>query len=170
MADKARALAGEDTRKQRLVEEWTTEMLSLFGGVTIKAATGETNTEGRVFLEAKTGIINKEKKQAFMSIRERFRSTDVRVPTTIYLPYGDYTANNVPFTLVQGEQSPTVELFLQVVQRAAEGGGRKWLYVGIAGGAAVAAGVAAFFLLSAEDETRTDQRTRVVLQTLEGRP
>jgi hypothetical protein len=94
----------------------------------------------------------------------------VRVPTTIYLPYGDYTANNVPFTLVQGEPSPTVELFLQVVQRTAEGGGRKWLYVGIGGGAAVAAGVAAFFLLSAEDETRTDQRTRVVLQTLEGRP
>jgi hypothetical protein len=170
MADKARALAGEDARKQRLVEEWTTEMSSLFGGVTIKAATGETNTEGRVFLEAKTGIINKEKKQAFLSIRERFRSTDVRVPTTIYLPYGDYTANNVPFTLVQGEPSPTVELFLQVVQRAAEGGGRKWLYGGIAGGAAGAAGVAAFFLLSAEDETRTDQRTRVVLQTLEGRP
>ena len=171
MAEKARALAGEDTRKQKLVEEWTTEMNGLFGGVTIKAAGGETNTEGRVFLEAKTGIINKEKKQAFLSIRERFRTTDVCVPTTIYLPYGDYTANNVPFTIVQGEPVPTVELFLQVVQKEGEGGGsRKWLIVGIAGGVAVAAGVAAFFLLSAEDETRVDQRTRVVLQTLEGRP
>ncbi len=166
MADQAKTLAGEDTRKQKLVEEFSQEMQGLYGGVTIKAAQGETNTEGRVFLEAKTGIINKEKKQAFLSIRERFRSTDVQVPTAIYLPYGDYTANNVPFTLVQGEPAPTVELFLQVVKREAEDGGNAWLYAGIAGGVAVAAGVTAYFLLAGDSQTKIDQRANVVLQSL----
>lgn len=170
MAEKSKTLAGEDTRKQKMVEEWVQEMQGLYGGVTIKAAAGETNTEGRVFLEAKTGIINKEKKQAFLSIRERFRSTDVQVPTTIYLPYGDYTANNVPFTLTQGEPQPTVELFLQVVQRQAEGGSNVWLYAGIAGGVAVAAGVAAYFLLAGDDQTKVEQRARVDLQALRERP
>lgn len=170
MAEKAKTLAGEDERKKKMVEEWVTEMQGLYGGVTIKAAAGETNTEGRVFLESKTGIINKEKKQAFLSIRERFRSTDVQVPTTIYLPYGDYTANNVPFAIVQGEPTPTVELFLQVVKRETEGGGNVWLYAGIAGGVAIAAGVAAYFLLAEEDQTKVDQRANVVFQALRDRP
>lgn len=170
MADKAKALAGEDARKQKLVEEWAQEMQGLYGGVTIKAAAGETNTEGRVFLESKTGIINKEKKQTFLSIRERFRSTDVQVPTTIYLPYGDYTANNVPFAINQGEPTPTVELFLQVVKRETEGGSNVWLYAGIGGGIAIAAGVAAYFLLAEDDQTKVDQRASVVLQALRERP
>jgi len=170
MADKAKTLAGEEARKQKMVEEWQEDMRGLYGGVTIKAAPGETNTEGRVFLEAVTGIINKEKKQAFLSIRERFRSTDVRVPTTIYLPYGDYTANNVPFALTQGEPQPTVELFLQVVRRESDGGSSVWLYAGIAGGVAIAAGVAAFFLLAEEDQTKVDQRANVVLQAARERP
>lgn len=170
MADKAKVLAGEDARKQKQVEEWSQEMAGLYGGVTIKGAAGETNTEGRVFLEAKTGIINKDKKQAFLSIRERFRSTDVQVPTTLYLPYGDYTANNVPFALTQGEPTPTVELFLQVVQREAEGGSNVWLYAGIGGGVAIAAGVAAYFLLAGDDQTKVDQRASVVLQALRERP
>jgi hypothetical protein len=170
MAEKAKALAGEDARKQKMVEEWQQEMQGLYGGVTIKAAAGETNTEGRVFLEAKTGIINKEKKQTFLSIRERFRSTDVQVPTTIYLPYGDYTANNVPFALAQGEPQPTVELFLQVVKRESDGGSNVWLYAGIAGGVAIAAGVAAFFLLAEDDQTKVDQRASVVLQAARERP
>jgi hypothetical protein len=170
MADKAKVLAGEDARKTKMVEEWVQEMQGLYGGVTIKPAAGETNTEGRVFLEAKTGIINKEKKQAFLSIRERFRSTDVQVPTTIYLPYGDYTANNVPFAINQGEPTPTVELFLQVVKRENEGGSNVWLYAGIAGGVAIAAGVAAYFLLAEDDQTKVDQRANVVLQALRERP
>ena len=166
MADKALILAGEDARKLRVLEEWTTEMKTLFGGVTIKAAQGETNSEGRVFLEAKTGIINKEKKQAFLSIRERFRTTDVQVPTTIYLPFGEYTGNNVPFAIVEGEPAPTVELFLQVVRGKEGDDSGLLLYAGIGGAVAVAAGVAAFFLLSDDQKPRTEQQARLVFQSL----
>ena len=49
--------------------------------------------------ESKTGIINREKKARFTTIRDRFRGTDITLPTTVYLPYGSYTANKVPFSL-----------------------------------------------------------------------
>jgi hypothetical protein len=161
MAEKAKALAGEDKNKAEKVDALVQEMSDLYGGVTIKPAQGETNTEGRIFLETKTGIINKEKKQTFMSIRERFRSVNVRLPATIYLPYGDYLANNVPFSLVQGEPPPTVELYLQVVRDdTAPEDSNTWLYVGIGAGVAAAAGVAAFFLLR-DDTPRTEESVRI---------
>lgn len=162
MANQAKALAGEDEKKQVKIDEFLGEMGGLYGGVTIKPAEGETNKEGRIFLEAKTGIINREKKARFMSIRERFRTTDIKVPTTIYLPYGEYLANNVPFAVVQGEDPPTVEVFLQVVQKEVEAGMSPWIYVGIAGGVAVAAGVVAVLLLS-EDTTVVEDRTVINL-------
>jgi hypothetical protein len=160
MADKAKQIAGEDKAKLEKVETFVQEMANLYGGVTITPAKGETNTEGRIFLEAKTGIINKEKKQTFMSIRERFRSVNVRLPTTIYLPYGDYLANNVPFSIVQGEPKPTVELYLQVVRDETPEESNTWMYVGIGAGVAAAAGVAAFFLLS-DDAPRTEESVRI---------
>jgi len=162
MANQAKVLAGQEKKKKRKVDGFLAEMSGLYGGVTLKPAEGETNKEGRIFLEAKTGIINREKKARFMSIRERFRTNDIKVPTTIYLPYGEYLANNVPFSVVQGEDPPTVEVFLQVVQKEAEEGMSPWVYVGIAGGVAVAAGVAAVLLLS-EDKTVTEDRTVINL-------
>lgn len=161
MAHKARELAGDDKRKAEAVDAFLREMSSLYGGVTIKPAKGETNTEGRIFLEAKTGIINREKKQRFMSIRERFRSVNVQLPTTIYLPYGDYLANNVPFSVVQGEPPPTVELYLQVVRDEVPQESNTWLYVGIGAGVAAAAGVAAFFLLPEEGARAEDPGRRL---------
>jgi hypothetical protein len=160
MANKAKDLAGDDKGKAEKVEALLHEMDDLYGGVTIKPAKGETNTEGRIFLEAKTGIINKEKKQIFMSIRERFRSVNVRLPATIYLPYGDYLANNVPFTLEKGQPQPTVELYLQVVQEKKDDDGNTWVWVGVGAGVAAAAGVAAYFLLSGEDVHR-EQSVRI---------
>ena len=103
---------------------------SLFGKVTFKAAKGETNAQGRIFFETKTGIINKKKRTRFMSIRERFRSTDVSLPTTVYLPYGQYLANKVPFTLKEGKKTEPVEIYLQVQARSEK---KTWLWVGVGG-------------------------------------
>jgi hypothetical protein len=156
-------LAGEDKRQEAAITEIQTEMSALYGAVRVEKAEQETNTKGRIYFEAKTGIINKEKKQRFLSIRERFRNTDVEVPTTIYMPYGDYLANNVPFSVKKGEETPTVQVFLQIVQTESEENPYLWWYVGGAAAVAVGAGVAAFFLLS-EDETVVEQRTRVSVQ------
>lgn len=132
-------------------DELRREMNAQFGAVTIVPdEVGETNTRGRIFFDSKTGIINKDKKQRFETIRERFRSTDVPLPRTVYLPYGEYTANNVPFSIVQGEPSPTVSIFLQVQKEDDDDDGALWWYLG--GAVLVGAGVTTAILLATDDE------------------
>ncbi|MBU0553745.1 hypothetical protein KKF91_05755 [Myxococcota bacterium] len=149
MLDAAEQIKDNDDKLKAGLAEFKNELNDRYGAVHIKAGKGETNKQGRIFLEAKTGIINKEKKRVFMSIRERFRALEVSLPRRIYLPYGDYLANNVPFTISKGEQEPTVEVFLQIVKQEQES--PLWWYVGIGGATAVAAGLGAFFLLNQED-------------------
>lgn len=146
-----RALTLATTQDDRdAADELHREMQSLFGSVTIVPdEKGETNTSGRIFFDSKTGIINKEKKQRVEAISERFRSTDVQLPRTVYLPYGDYTANNVPFSIVQGEPPPRVSIYLQV-QKDDDDDGAFWWYIG--GGAAVVLGVGVILLVSSDDE------------------
>jgi len=114
MAAKATELAGDDRRRKQNVQEFQTELDSLFGKLTLKAADGETNAKGRIFFETKTGIINREKKKRFTAIQSRFKSMDISLPITVYLPYGDFLANKVPFSIVEGQPAPEIEIFLQV--------------------------------------------------------
>lgn len=161
MVDEAAPLAADDARRAGKVDELRSEMKSLYGGVTFKAAKGETNTKGRIFFEAKTGIINKKKKERFKAIRERFRSTDIKLPTTVYLPYGAYTANKVPFELKpEDEKLPVLEIFLQVVVEEDDGMG-VWGWVGIGVGAVAAVG-GVIFAVTADSGTKTlPQQTRI---------
>ena len=160
----ARTLADDQRRKQSL-DEFEAEMTLLYGAVSIVPAAEEKKRKGRIFFEAKTGIINKEKKQLFLSIRERFRSSDIDIPAKIYLPYGEYLANGVAFSTAQGESTPTVAVFLQVGEDAgapstasASGGSKLWLWVGLGAAAAVAAGVGTYFLLSEGDAPPPESR------------
>ncbi len=151
----------EGEREKAAVLELQTELDSLFGKATFKAAPGETNAKGRIFFESKTGIINRRKKAQFNEIRERFRSTDIALPTSVYLPYGEYTANKVPFALVQGEPAPALEIYLQVQGGAAVAdgeGGSGWMWVGIGAGAVAAAaiGVSAALFFEPEPERRVN--------------
>lgn len=160
--DAALARAATDRERQD-ADELRREMNALFGAVTIVPdAEGETNTSGRIFFDSKTGIINKDKKQRFDAIRERFRSTDVQLPRTVYLPYGDYTANNVPFSIVQGEQPPKVSIFLQVQKEEDDDGGALWWYIG--GGALAAAGVGVALLIVSSDDDAPAPRLTVEIE------
>lgn len=154
MASMAKKLAMKDDRRKRSVREFVDEINDRFGRVDITPARGETNKEGRIFFESKTGILNKSKRQRFESIRERFRSMDITLPISVYLPYGKYTANNVGFELVQGQENPKVGLYLQVDRASAEakaaGKSKTWMWVGLGVGAALAAGVGGYFLFAEE--------------------
>jgi len=114
LSEQAMTLAQDDERYLERVEEFTAGLKEQFGKITLVAAEGETNSQGRIFFESKTGILNKEKRERFMSIRERFRSTDVSLPTTVFLPYGEYLANNVPCSIQPDKESPKVAIYLQV--------------------------------------------------------
>lgn len=163
MANRANKFSGKSSKKQHKVKELLNEMGGLYGGVTFKAAKGETNKKGRIFFESKTGIINREKKKRFMSIRERFRSTDITLPTTIYLPYGEYLANKVPFSISQGEKKQEIEIFLQIIVDGPESNAL-W-YVGIGTSTAVVAGIAAYFLFSNSD---VKEISRIRVKTPQG--
>ena len=160
MVEVAARLTMKDARRERAVKDLAAEIKSRYGRLNLEPAPGETNKEGRIFFESKTGILNKDKRKRFESIRERFRSTDISLPVHVFLPYGEYTANDVEFALVEGEAPPSVDIFLQVhVERAsAETRGaaktsHTWLYVGLGVGAAIAAGMGGYFLFT--DETPT---------------
>ena len=167
MAQKAKELAADDARKKGKAEALIQEMASLYGAATVKPAKEETNRKGRIFLEAKTRIINREKKRQFKAIRLRFRSNDIEVPTTIYLPYGSYLANNVPFELEPGDASPTVEVFLQIVQKDE---GIPWYWWVSAGGAVVGGVVLAVFFASGGEETKTEPRLQIEIKNLREQP
>lgn len=156
MADTAERLARDDRRKDA-VRELKQDIRRQYGPVTFKPSPNESNRKGRIYFEAKTGIINPDKKRRFEKVQEEYRTTSITLPSTVFLPYGEYTANNVPFAVVESaEQPPEVEIFLQVVEEdvvAGGGGGdNTWLWVGIGTAAAVGLGVGAYFLLSGEEE------------------
>lgn len=156
MITHARRLALDDRRK-RAVDELEQQLRALYGPVHFKTSPNESNLRGRIYFEAKTGIINPDKKRRFEQIREQYRSQSVTLPATLYLPYGEYTANNVPFTVVEGATTPpTVEIFLQVLGEDIAGAGDEsdntWLWVGVGTAAAVGLGIGAYFLFSGEGE------------------
>jgi len=152
MASLATTLAGDDRRRVANSKELQTELDSLFGKLTLKAAEGETNAKGRIFFETKTGIINREKKKQFTAIQQRFKTTDITLPTTVYLPFGEYLANKVPVSIAQGEPAPEIEIFLQVTKGEDDDSNTLlWVGIGVGTAAAVGLGVGAF-LLFGQDE------------------
>ena len=87
MAALASKLAGKDVQRKEAVADFTDGLNRLYARLDVRPAKGETNRVGRIFVESQTGIINKKKRKVFESIQERFRATDVQLPTSIYLPH-----------------------------------------------------------------------------------
>lgn len=154
MAELAVKLAEAGTPDEGEATKLLDTLKGQFSYVEINKAKEERNKKGRIYLEVKRRILNKTKREQFESIRTRFRSTDVELPTKIYLPYGDYTANNVPFQIKRGaKQAPSVTVFLAILRDGEEGSGNLVLYTGLGVAATAAIGVGTFFLLNKKVET-----------------
>lgn len=140
----------EDERSQ--AQQLLDQLKGRFSYVKISPAEEETNRRGRIYLETKRRILNKQKREQFESIRLRFRSMDIEVPTKIYLPYGRYTANNVPFEIKRNsDEIPEVALFLHIIKKEGEDqGGNAWLYTGIGVTGAAIVGIGAYLLFKPE--------------------
>lgn len=151
MAELAVTLAEPGTSDVSEAKKLLDELNGQFSYVEINKAQEERNKRGRIYLEVKRRILNKTKREQFESIRTRFRSTDVELPTKIYLPYGDYTANNVPFQIKRGTQkAPSVTVFLAILRDDESGTGTILLYTGLGVVATAAIGIGTYFILSAE--------------------
>ena len=151
-ADTALTLANESERKKNAVNLFQQELKSKYGAVSILPATGETNRKGKVFLEAKTSFLNKKKKEVFQTIRSRFRETEIEIPTIIYLPHGQFLANNVPVKVVEGEDLAEVQLYLQVDRAVVEEAAPNWWWIGGGIAATLATGVATYFAVQDDIE------------------
>ncbi|MFN3202135.1 MAG: hypothetical protein ACE366_27270 [Bradymonadia bacterium] len=155
MAERAQALGLKNPQRRQAASEFLGHLTESYGPVTFRRMGG--TSRGTLHLASEARIIIKQKQAMFLSIRERLRSTEIELPTTIYLPFGQYSAHGVPFTVKKGEH-PKVAIRLGAVSQAADDDGiSPWWYAGA--GAAVLAGVGAFLLLQEDDvTTRTDTR------------
>ncbi len=93
-------------------------------------------------LEDQGSLINVQKKEAFDKISTITAGKVVKLPYTVYLPFGVYVANGVEFEIIEGEDVPEVPIWLHPAQSQ---GISPWYYVG--GGVAAAAVTATVVML-----------------------
>jgi len=111
----------------------------------------KTLQEGYIILDVDKPLINKQKKAVFTAIKDRFAKTKVKLPKTLYLPFGEYRANGAPFKIEKGKEATAV-LFL-FAEPGGEGGVSWLLLVGaITGAAALVAGVGALIFIRDEHQ------------------
>ena len=153
MAELAVQISDKGTKERSQAQQLLDELNGRFSYVKIVPAEQETNNQGRIYLESKGRIINKKKREQFESIRLRFRSTDITIPTKMYLPYGRYKANNVPFVIKRNvEEIPEVSLFLHIIQTKQKVDNSVVLYTGLGVTGAAVLGFGAYLLLKPEDQ------------------
>ena len=112
---------------------------------------------GRVELETRSELIHPKKKKIFEGIAERLAAAPVELPLSLYLPFGSYAANGVPFTLERGDKAVDVKLLLPPPKLAAAQPVEKkktspWWYVGATALAVGAGATAAVLLLGGEEQ------------------
>ena len=149
LAREASELADTD-KQQRLSDALLKELEGFYGGVTLKKAPEAKTGQGYVYLENTGGLINKRKKEVFAKLRERYRTEASTLPVTIYLPFGKYTANRVPFETKKGE---TAEILLIPDAEPAAGSAAAWWIAGGIATVAVAGAVTAVLLSTEEPDT-----------------
>ena len=119
---------------------------SFYGEVSFLSAGPDAGPRrGYLVLESTTQLVAMEKKRAWARVRDELLAAPTTLPQSTYLPGGDYTANGIPFTVVDGD---TVEVFLGL-QSSPDAASFPWLWV--AGGTVAAAvGLLAVLVLTPE--------------------
>jgi len=158
-----RACTLGDAKEKAKAKETLADLRQLYGPVRLAAAKGESNEPGRVYFEAKVGFVNKLKRKIFGKIRKRYRETDISLPIEVYLPYGEYLANKVPFVVAEGKEASTVEIFLAGRESSDEE--FSWGLIGAGMGAVAALGIGLYFLLN-DPAPIYDDRVQVQLHSL----
>lgn len=107
---------------------------------------------GALVLESDRKILNPERREVFERARERLALGFVS-PLSLYLPYGSYTANQVPFQLVMSQPMPIVAVPLDPITTPGEppapSSSNTWVYVSL-GGAVLVAVLTGVYLATAD--------------------
>lgn len=158
----------ETPEEKQQAEALRQEVKSLVGPVRFLPA-GEEDT-GRIELQSRTGVINKKKQRVISSVQSQLRTADVTLPTTVYLPYGDYMANGIQFTLKAPNRAEVeVPLGASVTVDEEDDDATVWWYVGGGVVAATAIGVGAWLLFADDDAQAPPPEIRLNVEGLRAR-
>ena len=113
--------------------------------------------EGSIELKRSRPLINAKKKATFLRTQKELKR-GVRTPISTYLPYGNYTANQIDFKLKRNQEAPTVKLWLHPLSaplpthtdKKSKSGLSKWVYVGI-GSAILVAAIGTYYLMNSSE-------------------
>lgn len=89
------------------------DLESLFGPVTFqksKMQKSETTT-GYIAIEAEP-LINQKKKEVQGKLLDYLNKTPLSFPVTLYLPFGQYKVNEVPFDVIKNNPSPNISVVI----------------------------------------------------------
>ncbi len=75
---------------------------------------GGGHLRGRLYLHARRGLIGLTKKRAFAEAQSALTARERPYPATIYLPWGAYLANGVPFDHKRGEETQVTAPFPRI--------------------------------------------------------
>jgi len=105
---------------------------------------------GIIILKSTKPIINQQKKKVCDKIAEYFKAKPVQLPSTIYLPFGEYEANGAPFTIEQGKEAKA-KVFLYNPNQSSTS--MWWIVGGGVAAAGLTAGILLPILLSEDIQT-----------------
>ena len=121
----------------------------------VEAAEEEQNRRGRLFLSAESQLINRFSASC-QSVRTRLQARSVTLPTVLFLPYGQYRLNGVPFSIDEGQPRTDVSVFLRLHADEEVANRRTWWLVGSSVAAVAIVGVASFMLFQKPDVEHRD--------------
>ena len=161
MMNEAKALT-KSQRQLNRIQALQAEFRSSFGSVRVLPAIGEARRQGRLILERESTLINKRKRDSYLSLQTRLGSAPATLPMMLYVPHGRYRLNGVDFEVSEAKHSTTVKVFLRQFVGGQGGQSRMWWWIGSGVVAATVVGVAAVMLFD-EPEPKYRDALRIQL-------
>lgn len=157
-AEKAVELANNDGDRDAS-RKFLDELKNFYGSVTFTQDERQKAKlkEGYIILDIDKPLI-KTGKKVFTSIKDRFETTLVQLPLTLYLPFGSYKANLAPFEVSKGTEASAILILYKGDEDGKKEEPTDWGLVGVVGGLLLigAAGVAG--LISPREQQRGEVR------------
>ena len=147
LAEQAVTLTRDDSLLGKRSRGLITALRSSFGVVKVESDVAS----GQLYLKTGTRFINRAKREHFKSSQQLLGAEDSVFPIRLFLPDGEYQLNGIPFVLNSVDQSVRrLHIPSTVIDQGVTA--QTWLYVSGGVAAAVAAGVGAWFLITAEED------------------
>jgi len=149
---KARQLTEDEGFKARLTQNYQ-QWIKVFG--LVQFASINEVPSGAIELNSDRKILNPKRRAAFKVAQRQLRR-GVTLPLSMYLPFGSYVANSVPFQIKPSYPSANVELSLiPVKDEAVSTKTSKWVYITLGGVALIATALGGYYLLSPKQVSGT---------------